>query len=235
MKTITVTNKGKRSINEDFVLSQSLNSDQYLNIIADGMGGYEKGEEASRIITEKISSHLSTLSKINDEDIQFAINNANIAINQFKELSEIKLGATIGGIILQSDCAKCFWVGDVKIYHFHNKKLNFESDSHSLVTELINNGNIVDADKIAKYKHIVTRSIHGELGKSEAAFIDIKQNGKEDIFIICSDGVHDVVNGLQMEYLLNEKGEIEGVVNEIEHLCKVNSKDNYSFIIISNS
>lgn len=234
MKTITVTNKGKRSVNEDFVLSQSLNSEQYLNIIADGMGGYEKGEEASRIITEKISSHLSTLLNINDEDIQFAIDNANMAINLFKEQSEIKLGATIGGVILKNDCAKCFWVGDVKIYHFHDRRLNFESDPHSLMAELINNGNIVDVEKIAKYKHIVTRSIHGEPGKSEAAFIDIKTIGKDDVFIICSDGVHDIINGLQMEYFLNETGEIENVVHEIEELCKVNAKDNYSFIVISN-
>lgn len=235
MKTITVTHKGKRSTNEDFVLSQSLNSEQYLSIIADGMGGYEKGEEASRIITEKISSHLSTLLSINDVDIQFAIDNANKAINEFKEKAEIKLGATIGGMVLQNDCAKCFWVGDVKIYHFHNRQLCFESDPHSLMSELINNGNIVDADKIAKYKHIVTRSIHGEPGKSEAAFIDIKPIGKEDIFIICSDGVHDVINGIQMELLLKEKTEIEFVVSEIEHLCEVNSKDNYSFIVICNS
>ncbi|MBL7901564.1 MAG: protein phosphatase 2C domain-containing protein [Bacteroidia bacterium] len=233
MKTITVTNKGKRSVNEDFVLSQSLNSEQYLNIIADGMGGYEKGEEASRIITEKISSHLSKLPNINDEDVQFAIDDANMAISQFKEQLKIKLGATIGGVIIKNNCAKCFWVGDVKIYHFHDKRLSFESDPHSLMAELINNGNIVDIEKIAKYKHIVTRSIHGDLGKSEAAFIDIKTIGKEDVFIICSDGVHDIINGLQMEYLFNEKGEIESVVQEIEEHCKLNAKDNYSFIVIA--
>ncbi len=235
MKTITVTNKGKRNTNEDFVLSQSINSDQYLNLIAEGMGGYERGDEASKIITEKISGYLSSLSKINETDIQFAIDNANKAINQYKEFSEIKLGATIGGIILQNDSAKCFWVGDVKIFHFNNNKLCFESDPHSLMNELINNGSFIDADKASKYKHIVTRSIHGDLGKSEAEFHEIKNIGERDVFIICSDGVHDIVNGLQMEYFLKEKGEIESAVQEIEQLCKASAKDNYSFIAISNS
>ena len=77
MKSIVFSHKGKREINQDYVLIQNMNPEAFLFLIADGMGGYEHGEVASKMVSENIFTFLSTIKQINEEQIQKAINKAN--------------------------------------------------------------------------------------------------------------------------------------------------------------
>lgn len=232
MKTIIFSHKGKREVNQDFVLVQNINPKTYLYLIADGMGGYEHGEIAAEIVAENILTYLSTVEIIDKEKIQKAINKANLAIKQVKKNKNIKLGATVGGLILQSNQATCFWVGDVKIFHFRNNKLVRESTSHTLMNEIISNGSINDPKQIIKYKHVVTRSVQGDVKLSQIETFTQGNINDSDLFLVCSDGVHDLYDGINLQQVLNTSESLEEAFNQIEKRLISEAKDNFSLITL---
>jgi|688.fasta_scaffold486281_2 serine/threonine protein phosphatase PrpC len=223
---------GKRKSNQDFVESHSSNGVNFF-IVADGMGGYDHGDIAAQIAVENIIVYLSSVDEINQDQIQKAINKANLAIRQKQESLGCKMGATIGGCILKDTVAHCFWVGDVQIFHFRDKRVNFESKSHTLINEL-KSGNIInEPSKISKYKHVVTRSLNGDITKSKAGFHLIHDLQKDDILMVCTDGVHDIFSSIQIQQIINSNFSFEESIEIIEKRLIIDAIDNASLIAIS--
>jgi serine/threonine protein phosphatase PrpC len=233
MKSIIYTHPGKREVNQDFVLAQNLKSDVFLFLVADGMGGYENGEIASRLVAENVSTHLSTAINVEINDIQKAINKANLVIRQFKEKSGQKLGATVGGVVLTSNQALCFWVGDVKIFHFKNNKLQNESHSHTLMNEVLDNSSIVDTKQLNKYRHVVTRSVQGKVDRSKIDCFKISGFDDTDSLFVCSDGVTDVISGTQIEHIFNSAITHTEAMKIIENRLISEANDNFSMILVN--
>jgi serine/threonine protein phosphatase PrpC len=230
MKSIVFSHKGKREANQDFVLVQNLDPVTYLHIIADGMGGYAHGEIAARMVVENVLTYLSTVETIDIAQIQKSINKANLAIRQVREKKNCKLGATVGGVIIRADQAICFWVGDVKIFHFKNNRLVKESISHTLMNEVISNGSIKDPKQISKYKHVVTRSVQGDVEHSQIESFTQKNLDSSDLFLVCSDGVHDLYDGFHLQQIFNSSDSTEEAINRVEKYLLAVAKDNFSLI-----
>src|SRR5690606_32861401 len=119
MEAKQLTGTGKRDSNQDFICIDRLESGASFFLIADGMGGYEKGDEAAKIVSENIFTFLNYVDSINEKKIQQAVQKANLAIKQFSIKNNIKSGATVGGIIVEEDIAHIFWVGDVMVYQIN--------------------------------------------------------------------------------------------------------------------
>lgn len=231
MKSIVLTHKGKRKTNQDVVLVKTINPETCLFLIADGMGGYDHGEIAAQIATESILTFLSNIEDIDSANIQKAINKANLAIRQFQEQNHSKLGTTIGGIILSKGVAKCFWVGDIKIFHYSENKLAFESKSHNLINELSNNASSNETFKTSKYSHIVTRSVQGDTKKSIISYEELIVKEKDQL-LISSDGVHNLIDSATIQYLLNNFDNPNLVSSEINKRIENEAKDNASYIYV---
>lgn len=231
MNPIIITNKGQRDINQDYVLVQNINPDSLLLIVSDGMGGYDHGELAAKLAAENVLAYLSTISEINPDQLQKAINKSNLAIKQLKQEKKADAGATIGGVVISNNIAICFWVGDVKVYHFRNGKLLFESQSHSLMNEIKNNGSYADTDRLQRYRHVVTRSVQGDIKNSLIETKIIDDLVEDDTFIVCSDGVHDVIHGMGFQHYFISSATIMEAINKVEEQLKEEAKDNFSMII----
>lgn len=230
MKSIIFSNKGKREINQDYILVRNLNPETFLFLVADGMGGYEQGEIAASLVSESILTYLSSVSEINPSHVQKAINKANLALRQFKEKVGVKLGTTVGGVIVTSKEALCFWVGDIKIFHFKNNILQRESHSHTLMNEVIDKSSIIDIEQISKYRHVVTRSVQGEVDRSQIDFFNVVLDEHQDSFVICSDGVSDIFSGIQIQSIMSRaKSDVE-TINIIENYLSIHGQDNFSLI-----
>jgi serine/threonine protein phosphatase PrpC len=224
------SNKGKRKNNQDYLFSRSINADCILYLVVDGMGGYDYGDLASKLVAENIHTYLSTVNFIDKKEIQYAVNKSNLIIKQKSDDLNAKMGATLGGVIIFKETAFLFWVGDVKIIHIRNEELLFESHSHTLINQMIENGNIIN--KIERYKHIVTRSVSGAIKDSEIGFQTINTVLPNDLIVIYSDGVSDILNSYQINGVLNSNGSIQEGINQLESLCNLKSKDNFSMILI---
>ena len=235
MKSLTFTHKGKRELNQDIVAIKKIFPDVFFFCVADGMGGYKNGEIAARIATESITTYLSNISEIDNNQIQKAVNKANLAVRQYKEQSGLKLGTTLGGIITKGNKAICFWVGDVRIFHFRLNHILYESRAHTLMNEAKETGSITNVDQLNRYKHIVTRSIQGEVETSKTDFYNTESIKEGDLFIICSDGVHDKFNSIQFEKILQSTHSYSEALNIIEARLKNEGTDNFSMIMISSN
>src|SRR5690606_33332119 len=132
MEITQLTGKGSRKVNQDFICTKQLESGAFLCMIADGMGGYERGDEAAEIVSESIFHNLRDAKDLNIQIIQEAVRKADIAIKEFNGANCIKSGATIGGVIVENDDLHVFWAGDVMVYHINKGEVSYQTKSHSL-------------------------------------------------------------------------------------------------------
>lgn len=227
MKIKQLKGTGKRESNQDFICIDRLESGTSFFLIADGMGAYDKGDEAAKIVTENIYTFLNYATSINEQNIQKAVQKANLAIQQFNIKNNIKSGATIGGIIVEEGVAHIFWVGDVIAYQLNNNKVVFQTKSHTLVNSLLKSESIIEEKSLEKYKHIVTRSISGKPFKDKIGYHNVRFS-KDDLFIICSDGAHNEVSVEQILFFINEKDDLK----KLEKKYLEESSDNYSIITV---
>ena len=229
MKVVSGTGIGKRVVNQDLIYHKEIAKNKDLFLVVDGMGGYEDGDLAAKIIVETISKNINN--SINQNIIQRTMNKANDEVKYIRQQLNHKLGATIAGILLGKGSALCFWVGDVKIYQFRNNELLFESRPHTLMAEMLKNGSLTDLAQASKYKHIVTRSIQGDEEIIQADYAKIILY-EDDVVLICTDGVHDLLDTESMEYYLRQTATLRNFSSEIDKRCQNEAKDNYSWVVI---
>lgn len=224
------SNKGNRKSNQDYLFSKSINPDCNLYMVVDGMGGYEHGDIASKLVAENIHTYLSTVNDISEKEIQKAVNKSNLIIKQKSDDLNTKIGATLAGAVIFKNSAFLFWVGDVKILHFRNDELSFESHSHTLINQMIDNGNTIN--KIERYKHVVTRSVSGTIKESEIDCHFISNLLPNDLIMIYSDGVSDILNSYQINNVFKSAASVQEGLSEVEILCNIEAKDNFSMIVV---
>jgi len=231
MKSKVISHIGKRKTNQDLTLAKKINMDSYLYLIADGMGGYDNGDIAAAMVIDSLTTFLSNSTQFNENVIHKAINKANLALRQYQEQHQSKLGSTLGGILVSGKTAKTFWVGDVKILHYSNGKLCFESKAHNLSSELAETDHSNGSLNFSKYSHIVTRSIQGDFKKSVPSYQELILN-KGDKLFICSDGVHNIIDPQTLQFLLNKEDSTDSLIETIDQRLQKEASDNASLILI---
>lgn len=236
VEIVQISEKGRRSTNEDYVIYETFNKHSHLVLIADGMGGYEEGDIAAKTVSMSILEYFkSNLNTALDPVmlIRESCLNANQVINQIREVKGKKMGATIAGILFMKNYAFCFWIGDVRIIHFSNNQIQFQSKDHSLVNELKDQKKIIDTDSYKRINHIVTKAIQGNHENPEPDIHIINVVSSKDRYIICSDGVHNVVGPKEIELFMQTHDSPQALIDMIRTNCDEMGNDNYSIAIVS--
>jgi PPM family protein phosphatase len=228
---------GQRTNNEDRIYPQKglQTSDDKLFIVCDGMGGHEKGEVASEIVTQTLGSELKNHKEYVDEwQIAIAFDKAQNKIQEYiKNNPEAQgMGTTLTMLYINKKDIIVAHCGDSRIYQVRNGKIIFKTQDHSLVNELLRSGiiNEQEAETHPK-KNVITRAIQGSATPVKADVSVIKDIQASDYFFLCSDGILESINDQKLENLLLNKNTSE-VIQELNRLCLQNSKDNYSCYLI---
>ncbi len=232
MMHFSFSNIGKRPENQDLVFIEAY-PDFSLFLLADGMGGYKFGANAAQIAIENIVTLINTVQKVDFQIIQKAVNKANLALRQFNSSNNSKAGCTLGGAILFNSMLYSFWIGDVRILHFKNNKLVFESIDHTMINQLKNSGSISDVSRLSKYKHVVTRSLNGDIKDSLIDNYLIETDKEDNLLILCSDGVHDVISSFEIQQYLQSYSSFKDVFSELQNRLLLDALDNNSLLAIS--
>lgn len=206
------TSKGKiREINQDsYYISDDENCPLF--IIADGMGGHKAGEIASRMAVEIISSSFldqikGSSSEMDDDSIINAIRNSIYKANDeiYRKSNEVEEYSGMGTTVTMAyeNNGKLFigHVGDSRAYLLRDNQLWQMTKDHSLVEELIKNGSITREEaRFHPQKNIITRA----LGIDKEVEIDliVKEKFKDDILILCTDGLTNMLNDDEIKELL---------------------------------
>ncbi|MGN6310108.1 MAG: PP2C family protein-serine/threonine phosphatase [Xanthobacteraceae bacterium] len=182
----SVTHPGKvRSRNEDSCL---VRSDMGMWAVADGMGGHDAGDVASRTVIEALDAvHQTSSAAELLEQCEAQVRKANAEIVALsKARNAATIGTTVAVLLVRDNHFACIWAGDSRIYRV-NDTIDQLSTDHTEVQELLMNGTLSPDEAKHWPSNIITRAI----GVSPEPDLDIITGAVEagDIFIVCSDGL----------------------------------------------
>jgi protein phosphatase len=183
----SVSHAGKvRERNEDSCL---VRTDTGMWAVADGMGGHEAGDLASRILVEALDAieqpevALDLL-----EQCETQIYRAN---RQIMNLSRAHDGATIGTtvavLLVRDNHYACVWAGDSRVYLINHGAIRQISRDHTEVEELVAAGALSRKDAENLPSNVITRAV----GVAEDLELEVVTGsaGPGDTFVLCSDGL----------------------------------------------
>jgi protein phosphatase len=216
-------------------------------LIADGMGGHDRGKEASRTIIsilkeffqpEKIASELKDITAVEGVPAEvnglFALiergirkSNSMVYKKNIEEGIERFMGATLVGLIFSLDhYVTWFHVGDSRLYRFRDNILTPLTVDHSAYIEWVNHGSIGEEPT----KNIVTRSI----GPREGVIPEIgwEKGNPGDIYILCSDGLNDMVPDNEISNIITSASSVNGIaVDLLNKALDAGGFDNISILV----
>lgn len=242
MKVFAKSDIGKaRDTNEDFYYISPNDSNLKLYVLADGMGGYNGGEIASRIATAAVKGYIeSNFDKIEHtkEDIvnliKSAIEYANMVVyEKAKENEDLtNMGTTLEVCLIYNNKAFIGHIGDSRIYRIRKDIIRKLTEDHSYVQELVNDGTIT---KEEAENHPKKNMLMKALGCTPYVEPDITIKGflKDDIILICSDGLTNMVSEEEL-YKIVTKNIDDSSNILINRANELGGYDNITVIIIYN-
>lgn len=181
-------------------------------VVADGMGGHEGGDVASRIVVEEFGrlAEDGYDSRRGAEHVAAAFSRAQARILQYGETqrgthARWHAGTTCVAAVLVEEQQVTAWllanVGDSRIYRFHDDKLIQVSVDHSVVQELIDAGEITPAEAAEHpERHVITRALGSPEGISPDLFV--LPLAAAERLLLCSDGITGMIDDAVIEEIL---------------------------------
>ena len=246
IELVNISDTGmKRPHNEDSAITDPTMG---LAIVADGMGGHKAGEVASAIAAKSILDTVrgdiqtahdgarASQAELSPEAllIRESIADANRYI--FKTATEIPqcqgMGTTVVAVLFYNNMIAIAHVGDSRVYRMRNGDLVQITNDHSLVQELIDRGFFTPEEAEANTpKNLVTRA----LGIDEKVEVDIQEHAAKpgDIYLLCSDGLNDMVDDEEIRLTLSKCGvNLVEAAHELVRLANESGgKDNISVVL----
>jgi PPM family protein phosphatase len=186
-----------------------------LAIVADGMGGCEGGQHASRIAVETVLDSYRNAASVEDPQQRLldAFTDANARVQQMSlENPSLRgMGTTLTVFAVVDHHLYYAHVGDSRLYLLRDSQLRLLTHDHSLVARLVENG-IVRAEDAESHpqKHVLTAAI----GVAEAVEPDVPAEPltleSEDVLLLCTDGLWGQINEQEITRILSASAPAPG-------------------------
>jgi PPM family protein phosphatase len=191
--------KGLKNKQEDAYYISPLVQDRRLVIVADGVGGHGNGDFASNLCVKIFNDELwHTDRKTNPAEFleQTSILTAEQILQKSKDDETYKnCGTTVSGFLILKDKYYTLNIGDSRVYLFRNGKLKQITEDHSVVNRMIKEGMITEEEaKVHPKRHIMFSALGQPLEQMTISVEGPYQWHRGDLFIACTDGVHEVLN-----------------------------------------
>lgn len=231
---------GRRGNNEDAVCARP---DLGLFIVADGMGGYEGGEVASAIAVDAICELVRRTAADADVTWPYTIDpqrsvgenelivatrlaNERIAARRAGVLEQ--MGSTVAVLRVDGGRAVIAHVGDSRVYRLRAGALSQLTIDHSLLAHLMASGSAPVDVETFPWRHVVTRALGTPTGEPD---VQIDQVRPGDVFLLCSDGLSEVLGVAQIAALLDLPAE-QACRALVDAAFTAGSRDNISAIVV---
>lgn len=237
------SDKGKvRDMNQDYYyISNSLDRIQ-LYILADGMGGYNGGEIASNLAVKTaknyIENNFKDIPKDRDSIIQLvgsSMEYANMIVyEKSKENPELQgMGTTLEICLIYNNKAYIGHVGDSRIYRIRKDFIRKLTTDHSYVQKLVKEGTIT---KEQAAHHPQKNMLMKALGCNAFVEPDVMVKGflKDDVLIICSDGLSNLVEQDTIKEIAKNKNIEQATKDLVNRANDRGGYDNVTVVLIKN-
>jgi len=240
LKGFFTTDKGKtREINQDYIYcsDEPVGLLPNLYIVADGMGGYNAGDFASRCSVDAFVSQVQkneqpTVISTMTEALKVANDTVLRHARENEELSG--MGTTFVAATVFPERAYVMNVGDSRLYLIGDEMKQITVD-HSFVEEMVRKGELQRKDaRIHPKKNVITRAV-GVEDAVEADFYEIETEEDSRFLLLCTDGLTNMVEDEEIRHLIMKHIDMpqEAVHDLVKKANGYGGKDNISIIIIS--
>ena len=237
MRTFSITDVGMvRQVNQDYVFEggRPLGILRNLFVVADGMGGHQAGDYASKYTVEVLQRELE---KSQGEDIERVLVNAIKTANReiIREASKDEhlkgMGTTVVAATIMNQMMYFANVGDSRLYLINHGIQQLTKD-HSLVEEMVRLGGIKPEE--AKHhpdKNIITRAI-GAKADVDVDFYEHRLK-RGDIILMCTDGLSNMVEDEELFHIVQGARDIVEAGQNLVNAAKENGgTDNIGIVLI---
>ena len=221
----------RRKINEDALLDRPQAG---LWVVADGMGGHQAGDVASKAIV----SALADLPPADDpavfqESVAAALQKVNAELWKMAEESDRGevIGSTVVALLAKGSQCRFLWAGDSRLYRCRNGQLEQLTRDHSLFDDLVRQG-IGNVDQLLEQGrcNVITRAVGADT-ELEPEFGQCEAN-VGDLYLLCSDGLDKELSAADIA-LLCAQGDQETIVEELIRVAEERgARDNVTAIVI---
>jgi len=217
-----------RGLNEDSFLERP---DLGLWAIADGLGGHDFGDHASRLLTAR----LGELPPAPDAPalarwVQAELDHCHDELRRFAGPGRA-CGSTVVVLLVFEEHFAGLWVGDSRLYRLRGGRLEQLSRDHSMVQELIERGELsADAARSHPLRHQITRAV----GVGERPEVGVVQDrlAADDLFLLCSDGLTGELEDAEIEAVLRAP-DLQAAAEELlARTLAREARDNLTLILV---
>lgn len=188
--------------NSEFSTQASLNhNDRYLVAVADGMGGHNRGDVASNDVLRNLQFYFSdipeklTAGDFNEVMVEWLDSINNFVASKGRADEQFKgMGTTLVGLAYYYGDFYSMNCGDSRLYRFRQGELTQLTTDHSL-------NNMLGSEK---HTNIITNCIGGGCNSSYMDLVRISDVLPDDVFLLCSDGLTDMLPNQEIARLLND-------------------------------
>jgi protein phosphatase len=227
----------------DVGLRRSNNEDAYCAIpdsvfyaVSDGMGGAAAGEIASRIFIEAAQEVFSRCPSSEQEIYMFVqeifqLGNERIIEHATEHPDHKGMGCTAELIGFYGDRYIIGHIGDSRTYHFRDGVLRQITKDHSLVQDQLDQGLISPEDA---RRHPLRHIVHRALGIGTSVSLDIIRGKvqQQDIFLLCTDGLTDLLDDSRISAILNSGNDVHHCADQlIGAAIAAGGKDNVTVVL----
>ena len=228
----------RRKSNQDYTATFTNQKNQLLALLADGLGGHQAGDIASRQAVEEIGiAWEATMIDDSEKAVQWFLQHIQQTNQRIFEKGQSQptlsgMGTTLEVVTLLDNHLALAHVGDSRIYLFREQRLIALTEDHSLVNALLKSGEITqEMAENHPRKNIITRSL-GMPGSLEVD-VAIHKIEDHDQLLLCSDGLTNMVSEPKITQILLEAASLQDASQRlIEEANAKGGLDNITVLLI---
>ena len=220
------TEKGPRATNQDVVLVREMPGAGWLTAVADGMGGLEAGEIASRTAIDVFEQQVFA-----GRPLASAVEDANAAV--LGRADETPMGTTLVAALVRADGIRIVNVGDSRAYRLGPLGLEQVSQDHTVRAEAERSGSTGQLDPASeRWSNALTRSLGAGLEVRVDEFGPFELQPGESL-LLCSDGVHGPLHDEEIAHWLSGAPDAQTAVDQlVDAALAAGSQDNVSAVVL---
>jgi serine/threonine protein phosphatase PrpC len=217
-----------RAVNEDALLAYPP-----VFLVADGMGGHDAGDVASRLVVEEFAQ-LAGRTAVSADDVHACFERTAARI--VEAFAGRAGGTTVAGVAVAEDADGSYWlvfnVGDSRVYRWANGVLTQISVDHSVVQELIDHGELdPELARTHPERHVLTRALTAASPPDPDYWLIPAR--PHDRILVCSDGLTRELTDDMISDVLGRCGDAQEAAQALVRLAiDAGGRDNVSTVVV---
>lgn len=237
IKYCMFTDQGSREVNEDSA-GYKVFGDRYCFVVADGLGGHGRGEEASALVKDVIIDAFNETCSI-DDFLENAVVKAQeeLMADQERKHTRNEMKTTVVALMVDELSMKWIHVGDSRLYRFQKNKMKERTIDHSVPQMLVLAGDMKEK-KIRNHpdRNRLLKVMGIEWDSPQYSVSQINNVMETQAMLMCTDGFWELITEKEMEKLLKKSSTVEEWVDSMVQVIRKNGEgknmDNFTAIAV---